>query len=71
MNTTSRTFEVRFQEVKAFAITVEAANAHEADSEALKLFKSRPEIARLLRTDHGFITNEDLGEDPTPQTSQQ
>lgn len=75
MSTTSRTFEVRFQEVRAFAITIEAANAREADAVALKLFKSHPQTARLLRTDHGFFTIEDLGEnlgeDLTPRNQQQ
>lgn len=60
MTQTAKRFEVRFQQVQAFAITINAANAHEADQVALNLFKANPDAAKLLRTDHGFFTIEDL-----------
>ena len=62
---TTKRFEVRFQEVRAFAITVEARNDSEAENIALTIFKANPSAARLLRTEHGFFTIEDLSSQTT------
>lgn len=56
----SKLFKMRVQQIQILEIEVEGFNAHEAQDRALKIIGNAPEMAKILRTDLGHSTIEEI-----------